>query len=246
MVPEVDAARERPQQGVAYGQARSHAHACGAHRLPMLGADDCARAEVIGHGPTGHAAGSRTLQGLDDLAAVIVRQPDVEQHMDVIRCGIDVGHHGVDRSVGVWQKARCVATHGMEPADRVTEPKEMPVTLGNGGCEVRRVPSGGTRDWRHALEDCVQPLHAATANVHLAQEEIGEHAKQRQHANDHHPCDSGSRVAMGSKQDPRDDRQFEQRDERDSEQRVVERCDHGGSTVIRTKKYAGLSCGACR
>ena len=65
--------------------------------------------------------------------------------------------------------------------------------------------------------------NAATADVHLAQEQIGEHAKQREHANDHHPCDSGSRVAMGPKQDPRDDSQLEQRDECDSEQRVVER-----------------------
>ena len=107
----------------------------------------------------------------------------------------------------------------------------MPVTLGNGGCEVRRVPSGVTRDRRHALEDCVQPRHAATADVHLAQEQIGEHAQQREHADDHHPRDPGSRVAMGPKQDPRDDRQLEQRDECDSEQRVVERGDHGEQGV---------------
>ena len=120
---------------------------------------------------------------------------------------------------------------GSEPADRVAEPKEMPVTLGNGGCKVRRVPGGVNGNRRHALEDCVQPRHAATADVHLAQEQIGEHAQQREHANDHHPCDSGSRVAMGPKQDPRDDRQLEQRDECDSEQRVVERCDHGEQGV---------------
>ena len=69
----------------------------------MLGANDRARTEVIGHGPTGHAAGSRPLQGLDDLAAVVIRQPDVEQHMNMIRCGVDVGHHRVDRGVGVGQ-----------------------------------------------------------------------------------------------------------------------------------------------
>ena len=159
------------------------------------------------------------------LRAVVVRQPDVEQHMDVIRCGIDIGHHRVDRGVGVRQKARGVATHGMEPADRVAEPKEMPVTLGNGGSEVRRLLSGVIRDRRHALEDRVQPLHAATADVHLAQEKIGEDAHQGEHANDHHPRDSGSRVAMGPKQDPHDDRQLEQRDKCDSEQRVMERCD---------------------
>jgi hypothetical protein len=36
---------------------------------------------------------------------------------------------------------------------------------------------------------------------------------------------------MGPKQDPRDDSQLEQRDECDSEQRVVERCDHGEQGV---------------
>ena len=79
------------------------------------------------------------------LRAVVVRQPDVEQHMDVIRCGIDVGHHRVDRGVGVRQKTRGVAPDGMETADRVAEPKEMPVTLGNDGSEVRRVLGGMTR-----------------------------------------------------------------------------------------------------
>ena len=114
----------------------------------------------------------------------------------------------------------------MEPADGVSEAKEVPITLGNGSCEVRRVLSGVARDRRHALEDCVQPLNAATADVDFAQEQIGEHTQQREHANDHHPCDSGSRIAMGPKQNPRDDRQLEQRDECDSEERVVERCDH--------------------
>ena len=187
----------------------------------MLGADDHARAEIIGHAEAGHAAGSRALQGLDDLGAVIVRQPDVEEHMDVIRCGIDVGHR-FDRGVGVRQKARGVATRGMEPADRVAEPKEMLVTLGSSGCKVRRVLVGVKWNRRHALEDRVQARHAATADVHLAQEQIGEHANKREHANDHYPCDSGSRVAMGPKQDPRDDSQLEQRDECDSEQRMVE------------------------
>ena len=116
--------------------------------------------------------------------------------------------------------------NGFEPADRAAKLKEMPVPLGYGGCGVRHVPSGGTRERRHALENCVQPLHAATADVYLAQKQIGEHAQQREHGDDHHPCDSGSRVAMGPKQDSRDHRQLEQRDKCNSEQRVVERGDH--------------------
>ncbi len=93
-------------------------------------------------------------------------------------------------------------------------------------CEVRRVRGEMTRERRHALENCVQPLHAATADVHLAQKQIGEHAQQREDADDHHPCDSGSRVAMRPKQDSRDHRQLEQRDEPNRNQRVVERVDH--------------------
>ena len=87
-------------------------------------------------------------------------------------------------------------------------------------------PAGRERERRHSLENCVQPRHTATADAHLAQKQIGEHAQQREHANHHYPRDSGSRVAMGPKQDPRDDRQLEQRDECDSKQRVVERGDH--------------------
>ena len=38
---------------------------------------------------------------------------------------------------------------------------------------------------------------------------------------------------MRPKQDPRDDRQLEQRDERETEQRVVERGDHASGTGAR-------------
>ena len=58
MVAQIDTADERPQQRIAYRQADRHAHARAAHRLPMLGADERARAEVIDHGPTGHATGA--------------------------------------------------------------------------------------------------------------------------------------------------------------------------------------------
>ena len=115
---------------------------------------------------------------------------------------------------------------GSNPLIELAELEEMPVALGNGGGNLGRVPGVLGRDPRHALEDGVQPRHAATADVHLAQEQIRQHAHQRDRDDDHHPCDPGRRVAMGPKQDPRDDRQLEQRDKGDTEQRVLKRGDH--------------------
>ena len=48
----------------------------------------------------------------------------------------------------------------------------------------------------------MQSVHAAPADVHLAQEQIGEHAQPEGGRHNHNPGDSGSRVAMGPKQDP--------------------------------------------
>ena len=109
--------------------------------------------------------------------------------MDVILGRVDVGDHRVDRGVGVGQQPRRVAADRLEPADRAAELEEMAVTLGNGGGRSRRVPGGLGRDPRHALEDGVQPRHAATADVDLAQEQIRQHAQQRHRGDDHHPRD---------------------------------------------------------
>jgi hypothetical protein len=165
----------------------------------MLGADDSARAQVVGHGPTGHAAGSRTLQRLDDLDAVMVGQPDIEQHMDVIRCRIDVGHHRVDGCIGVRQEAGGIAAHRIKSTDRLPQPKEVPVRLRNDGRKVHRIAGGVRRNLRQAFEDGVQPLHTAAADVHLTQKQIGHDPHQREHAYDHHPSDSGRGVTMGPK-----------------------------------------------
>src|SRR5271165_5399691 len=101
----------------------------------------------------------------------------------------------------------------------------MTVTFGYEG-RLRQVPDGVAWEWRHALENCAQPLDAATADVHLAEKQIGEHAQQRQYTNDHYPCDAGSRVAMWPKQDSRHHRQLQQCDDCNREQREVERGDH--------------------
>lgn len=83
--------------------------------------------------------------------------------------------------------------------------KEMCMTLGNGCREILRGPQNTSRDWRHASQDRVQPLDAATTNVHLAEKHIGEQAHQGERADDHHPRDSRGGIAMGSQQDPHDD-----------------------------------------
>jgi hypothetical protein len=62
----------------------------------------------------------------------------------------------------------------MEATDRVAEQKKMAVTLGNRGCDLRRMPNRVTRNLLHALEDSLQPLHTTAADVHLAQKQIGE------------------------------------------------------------------------
>src|SRR6185295_7721673 len=107
-------------------------------------------------------------QGLDDLETVVIGQPDVEQHMDVILCGIDVVHNGVDHGIRVGHQLRSVAADGVETADRAAQLKEMPVTLGDVGCEPRRVLAEMTGERWHAPENGVQPLRATTADVYLA------------------------------------------------------------------------------
>ena len=129
--------------------------------------------------------------------------------------------------IGVRQEARGIAAHRMKSADRLTQPKEMPVTLRNDGRKVHRIASGMRRNLRQALKDGVQPLHTAAADVHLAQKQIGHDAHQREHAYDHHPSDSGRRVTMGPKQDSHDDRHLNQRDESENGQRMMGRGDHG-------------------
>ena len=89
MVAEVDAAVEGTQQKVAYGRAAA-TRTPAARIACQCSGDDRARAEVINHGPTGHTTGSRTFQCLDHLETIVIGQPDVEQHMNVFLCGIDV------------------------------------------------------------------------------------------------------------------------------------------------------------
>ena len=57
------------------------------------------RAERVGEYPNRHAAPGRPDEGVLDLQAIGVRQPDVEAGVDVPLRGVDVGDHLVDGGI---------------------------------------------------------------------------------------------------------------------------------------------------
>ena len=172
---------ERPQQRIAdRAEPAATCTPAVAHRLPMLGVDhDRARAQVIGHGPTGHAARRRPLQRLDHLEAVVVRQPDVEEQMDVILRGIDVGDHGLDAGIGVRQQSRLLPPTGSKPLTECPTRNRWHVALRNLRLKRWRFCSGRLRDIRHRGQHLMHATHPATTDVRLAQQKIGDDARPR-------------------------------------------------------------------
>jgi hypothetical protein len=88
--------------------------------------------------------------------------------------------------------------------------------------DARALPGKG----RHSSEHRAQAFGASTPDVHLAQEQIGEHAHERKDAHDDHPRDSRRRVPVGPKKDSPDDGQLQQHHEGDADDRVAEQVDH--------------------
>lgn len=212
MVAQVDAPPEDAQQRMADGQAGRHVHARRAHRRPMGGPDHRARTQVVGHGPAGHASAGGALQGVDDLAAVAIRKPDVEQQMDMLLRGIDVADHRVDGRVGVGQQLRRVAADGLHAADRTPKVKEMPILLGDGAAELGLVRGIGSGKLPQALNHVARAPHAVATDAGFAQQQIRHDTQQGEGGDDHDPRDTRGRVAMGAHQNPRQDRQLQQRD----------------------------------
>jgi hypothetical protein len=86
VVAQVDAPAQRPQQRVADGQRAGQAHAGRLHGAASARSGSSPRAQVVRHGAAGDAARRGAHQRLDHLAAVVVRQPDVEQQVDMVAC----------------------------------------------------------------------------------------------------------------------------------------------------------------
>jgi hypothetical protein len=60
---------------------------------------------------------------------------------NVVRGGIDVGHHGVDRRVRIGRQACAVAPDRLEPIDGAPDPEQWLVMFRDFGTQRRSVPS---------------------------------------------------------------------------------------------------------
>src|SRR5690242_15011637 len=103
----------------------------------MWGFDHDARAQSVRHHSAGDMACSRPFQSLDHFEAIVIRQPDVKNQMNMILRSINIRNNGLDGSIGIWQQAPAVATHGLEAIDRVSEPKEVGISLWNFRFQIR-------------------------------------------------------------------------------------------------------------
>ena len=184
------------------GKAVGQADARRLHGRPVFRADHDARTEPVRHGAAGDVARGGTLQRFDDLAAVRVRQPDVEQQVDVVLRGVDVGHHGVDGCVRVLQQVRPVAADRFKSVDRMPDPKQVRIAFRHVGLQILRVRSGSVGHVRHPREHLTHPRDAAPANVHLAEQDVGHDAHHRHGDNHDDPGDPRRRLAMRPQQHP--------------------------------------------
>ena len=83
--------------------------------------------------------GRRRASGRPPFLAVVVRHPDVEEQVDVMRGVVDVGHHRIDRGIRVRHEVGLVAPDGLEAADGPADLEEREMTLGDLGLHRRRV-----------------------------------------------------------------------------------------------------------
>ena len=198
VIAQVDPALQGPQQRIADRQGNRQTDARFPHGVPVFGVDHDARAQVVRHGPAGNAARRSPLQRLCHLETVVVRQPDVEQQVDVVLRRIDVGHHGGDGRIRILQQARPVTADGVEPVDRFSGLEQMYVALRHVGLQVRRVRFfRGGHIWQ-PRKDRAHPLHAASADVRFAQQDVRQDPQHRDGDNDHDPGDPRRRLPMGS------------------------------------------------
>ena len=99
MVAQIDAADEGAKKWIPDRQSHPHMNSRITHVFPSLRLDHRPRTKTVGHRPARHTTGSGTLERLDNFAAVVIRQPDVKDQVNVIDSRINVGNHRVNRGV---------------------------------------------------------------------------------------------------------------------------------------------------
>ena len=196
MIAQIDAAKRRMQQRMTDAERDAQFHARGLHRFPLRGLEQAARAEVVHHRPTSHAARRGSHERIGHAAAVAIRQPDVEQHMHVFLRRVDVGDERGDGRVRVFHQPRRVAGHGFKPADRTTNVKQVRVALGNLRAQVGHISRRAGSGWRNSAFDGAHPRDPPAPDVHLAKHHVGQHADQRQGDDHRQPRDARRWFAM--------------------------------------------------
>ena len=85
------------------------------------------------------------------------------------------------------KQASRVASDGIKPADRMPQAEQMLITLGHKSLEIRLVPRRGPGNVRHPRKHFSHAGHPSTADVDLAEENVGQDTDHGQRSNDCHP-----------------------------------------------------------
>ena len=85
--------------------------------------------EAVSHHPAGDLPRRSPLQRFDHFEAIVVRQPNVEDQVHVIFCGIDVCDQGLDAGIGIRQQFPRLPPTGSKPFTDCADAEQMRITL---------------------------------------------------------------------------------------------------------------------
>src|SRR5262249_5282043 len=133
------------------------------HVLPMLRVDHHPRPEGVSHDPAGDLPRRGSLQRFDNLESIIVRQPNVEDQMHVILCGIDICDQRLNAGIRIRQQFAVVTTDRFKTIHGVADAEKMRVTLWDLRLSDSRVETWRVRDIWHASQHVPSAAHPTTA-----------------------------------------------------------------------------------
>ena len=122
--------------------------------------------------------------------------------MDMVLRGINICDHGRDGRVGIRQQARAVAAHRLEAIDRMAEPKQMGVGLGNFRLQIWGIHSGGFGDIRHRGQHRAHATYPPATDIGFTEQDVSDDADHGQNDNDYDPRYSRSWFPVRSQNSP--------------------------------------------